>query len=78
MTIAEKLLSPAIESQAKTHGAVNALEEAYAKARYARFKKVKWGSQYFDGIQFGDGSLIAVKPTAFNRLTLVALEKDPS
>jgi hypothetical protein len=76
MTIANKLLSPAIEAQAKKEGALNALEAVYVKARYARFKKVNWGGRIFDGIQFGDGSLIAVKPGAFNRLTLVSVEHE--
>ncbi|MEZ8742451.1 hypothetical protein AB6E21_20615 [Photobacterium swingsii] len=76
MTIASKLLSPAIIDQAKKEGVLNALESVYAKAPYARFKRVKWGRDFFDGIQFGDGSLIAVKPGQFNRLTLVALESD--
>ncbi|OAN17643.1 hypothetical protein A3K86_01600 [Photobacterium jeanii] len=76
MTIANKLLSPAIIEQAKKEGALNALETVYAKARYAHFKRVKWGHEFFDGIQFGDGSLIAVKPGQFNRLTLVAVSSE--
>lgn len=76
MLIADKLLSKAIQEQVKRKGALNALETVYSKARYAHFKRVKWGSQFFDGIQFGDGSLIAVKPGSFNRLTLVSLASE--
>ncbi|PSV28294.1 MULTISPECIES: hypothetical protein [unclassified Photobacterium] len=76
MLIADKLLSKAIQEQVKREGALNALETVYSKARYAHFKRVKWGTQFFDGIQFGDGSLIAVKPGSFNRLTLVSLASE--
>ncbi|MCW8329743.1 hypothetical protein MD588_13075 [Photobacterium sp. SDRW27] len=70
-TVAEKLLSPDILLQAKKHGALNALEAVYTKARYARFTRVKWGADFYDGIQFDDGSYISVRPGPFNRLMLV-------
>ncbi|GAB3524154.1 hypothetical protein [Photobacterium alginatilyticum] len=73
-SVAEKLLSPAILLQAKTDGALNALEAVYTKARYARFTRVKWGADYYDGIQFDDGSHISVCPGPFNRLMLVATD----
>ena len=73
-TVAEKLLSPAILSQIKKDGALNALEAVYTKARYARFTRVKWGADFYDGIQFDDGSYISVCPGPFNRLTLVATD----
>ena len=73
-SVAEKLLSPAILLQAKKDGALNALEAVYTKARYARFTRVKWGSDYYDGIQFDDGSHISVRPGPFNRLMLVATD----
>ncbi|PSW18159.1 hypothetical protein C9I98_17405 [Photobacterium sanctipauli] len=71
-SVAEKLLSPAILEQVKKQGAVNALEEVYSKARYARFTRVKWGANFYDGLQFDDGSTISVYPTSFNKLTLIA------
>lgn len=73
-TVAEKLLSPAILTMAKKDGALNALEAVYTKARYARFTRVKWGADYYDGIQFDDGSYISVRPGPFNRLMLVATD----
>ncbi|KJG08601.1 hypothetical protein UA38_17035 [Photobacterium kishitanii] len=74
MSIADKLLDINIAAQVKRDGAVNVLESIYEQAGYAHFKRVKWGRQYYDGIQFADGSVIAVKPTAFNCLTLVKLD----
>lgn len=76
-SVAEKLLSPAILEQAKREGALNALEAVYTKARYARFTRVKWGVDFYDGIQFDDGSYISVRPGPFNRLVLVATDSVP-
>ncbi|KLV03137.1 hypothetical protein C9I90_12750 [Photobacterium aphoticum] len=71
-TVAEKLLTATIMAQNNKQGALNTLEALYSKARYARFMRVKWEGQYYDGIQFDDGSSISVYPASFNKLTLVA------
>ena len=71
-SVAEKLLSPAILEQVKKQGAINALEEVYSKARYARFTRVKWSGNFYDGLLFDDGSTISVYPASFNKLTLRA------
>ncbi|MGF1683622.1 hypothetical protein L4D09_07340 [Photobacterium makurazakiensis] len=75
-SVAEKLLSPAILEQVKKQGALNALEAVYSKARSARFTRVKWGVNFYDGIQFDDGSTISVYPSSFNKLTLMASKID--
>ncbi|MGF1685427.1 hypothetical protein L4C36_01865 [Photobacterium japonica] len=71
-TVAETLLTTTIMAQINKQGAINTLEALYSKARYARFTRLKWAGQYYDGIQFDDGSSISVYPTSFNKLTLVA------
>ena len=76
-SVAEKLLNPAILDLAKKNGVLNALEAVYSKARYARFTRVKWGADYYDGIQFDDGSYISVRPGPFNGLILVATDTAP-
>ncbi|PSU34943.1 hypothetical protein [Photobacterium lutimaris] len=71
-SVAEKLLSQEILDQVQKQGAINALEEVYSKARYARFTRVKWSGNLYDGLLFDDGSTISVYPTSFNKLTLIA------
>ncbi|AJR08331.1 hypothetical protein C9J03_12860 [Photobacterium gaetbulicola] len=71
-SVAEKLLSQEIMDQVSKQGAINALEAVYSKARYARFTRVKWSGDFYDGLLFDDGSTISVYPASFNKLTLIA------
>ncbi|WEM43562.1 hypothetical protein PTW35_07165 [Photobacterium sp. DA100] len=71
-SVAEKLLSQEIMEQVGKQGAINALEAVYSKARYARFTRVKWNGNFYDGLLFDDGSTISVYPASFNKLTLIA------
>ncbi|MCQ1057800.1 hypothetical protein ACQKPX_09900 [Photobacterium sp. DNB23_23_1] len=71
-SVAEKLLSQDIMDQVQKLGAINVLEEVYSKARYARFTRVKWSGNFYDGLLFDDGSTISVYPASFNKLTLIA------
>ena len=40
---------------------------------FSKFKKVQWGNHYYDGLEFCDGSIIAIKPDHFNSLEIVAI-----
>ena len=73
MTIAKNILDHEVKKYAEANGVVNTLEWIYSNKNFSKFKKVQWGNRYYDGLEFCDGSIIAIKPDNFNSLEIVAI-----
>lgn len=73
MTIAKNILDKEVKKYAEKNGVINILEWIYSNQNFSKFKKVQWGNHYYDGLEFCDGGIIAIKPDHFNSLEIVAI-----